>query len=92
MDVCRNFADLNKDGRLTRDGFAIAMHLILGKLAGKDDPTTLPSSMWAVTVPAQHHPAHQNILPHLLTPQGHISSGRKYAHVGHLILHKASCR
>ncbi|KAJ2968562.1 hypothetical protein NUW54_g13180 [Trametes sanguinea] len=40
-----DLADLNNDGRLTRDGFAVAMHLIQGKLAGKDVPTTLPLSL-----------------------------------------------
>lgn len=41
----RDLADMNNDGRLTRDGFAVAMHLIQGKLAGKDIPTTLPPSL-----------------------------------------------
>ncbi|CDO69006.1 hypothetical protein BN946_scf184834.g13 [Trametes cinnabarina] len=40
-----DLADLNNDGRLTRDGFAVAMHLIQGKLAGKDIPATLPLSL-----------------------------------------------
>jgi epidermal growth factor receptor substrate 15 len=41
----RDLADLNDDGRLTRDGFAVACHLIQGKIAGKDIPTTLPTSL-----------------------------------------------
>jgi hypothetical protein len=41
----RDLADLNDDGRLTRDGFAVACHLIQGKIAGKDIPTTLPASL-----------------------------------------------
>jgi epidermal growth factor receptor substrate 15 len=41
----RDLADLNDDGRLTRDGFAVAWHLIQGKIAGKDIPTTLPASL-----------------------------------------------
>lgn len=41
----RDLADMNNDGRLTRDGFAVAMHLIQSKLAGKDIPTTLPPSL-----------------------------------------------
>ena len=41
----RDLADLNNDGRLTRDGFAVALYLIQGKLAGKDIPTTLPASL-----------------------------------------------
>ncbi|EJD02096.1 uncharacterized protein FOMMEDRAFT_124323 [Fomitiporia mediterranea MF3/22] len=40
-----DLADLNNDGRLTRDGFAVAMHLIQGKLAGKDIPAALPLSL-----------------------------------------------
>jgi len=52
----RDLADLNNDGRLTRDGFAVAFHLIQGKLSGKEIPTTLPASlippsMRAVTAP-----------------------------------------
>lgn len=45
MSPPRDLADLNNDGRLTRDGFAVAMHLIQGKLAGKDIPTNLPASL-----------------------------------------------
>ncbi|KAG8974687.1 hypothetical protein FRC05_007021 [Tulasnella sp. 425] len=37
-----DLTDLHKDGRLTQEGFAIAMHLIKGKLAGKEVPETLP--------------------------------------------------
>ncbi|KAJ3481622.1 hypothetical protein NLI96_g7540 [Meripilus lineatus] len=40
-----DLSDLNNDGRLTRDGFAVAMHLIYGKLAGREIPSTLPSSL-----------------------------------------------
>ncbi|KAL5490092.1 hypothetical protein ACEPAI_4925 [Sanghuangporus weigelae] len=40
-----DLADLNNDGRLTRDGFAVAMHLIQGKLAGKEIPAILPVSL-----------------------------------------------
>jgi epidermal growth factor receptor substrate 15 len=41
----RDLADLNNDGRLTRDGFAVAFHLIQGKLSGKEIPRTLPASL-----------------------------------------------
>ena len=41
----RDLADLNNDGRITRDGFAVAFHLIQGKLTGKEIPTTLPASL-----------------------------------------------
>ncbi|KAF8689045.1 Eps15 homology domain, partial [Rhizoctonia solani] len=40
-----DLSDLNKDGKLTRDGFAVAMHLINGKLAGRDIPNELPPSL-----------------------------------------------
>jgi epidermal growth factor receptor substrate 15 len=41
----RDLADINSDGRLTRDGFAIAMYLIHAKLAGKEIPASLPPSL-----------------------------------------------
>ena len=41
----RELSDMSKDGRLTRDGFAIAFHLIQSKLAGKALPATLPPSL-----------------------------------------------
>lgn len=41
----RDLADLHNDGCLTRDGFAVAMHLIQGKLAGKGIPASLPLSL-----------------------------------------------
>lgn len=41
----RDLADLNGDGRLTRDGFAVAMHLIQAKLAGKEVPARLPPTL-----------------------------------------------
>lgn len=40
-----DLADIQGDGRLTRDGFAVAMHLIKGKLAGKNIPPSLPASL-----------------------------------------------
>ncbi|KAF9792085.1 hypothetical protein BJ322DRAFT_10672 [Thelephora terrestris] len=40
-----DLSDLNKEGRLTKDGFAVAFHLIQSKLAGKALPATLPSSL-----------------------------------------------
>lgn len=52
--VCshRDLADSEHDGRLTRDDFAVAMHLIRQKLAGKELPTSgSASSSVSVTVP-----------------------------------------
>lgn len=40
-----DLADLHNDGRLTRDGFAVAMHLTQKKLTGKNIPATLPPSL-----------------------------------------------
>ncbi|THV08040.1 EF-hand, partial [Dendrothele bispora CBS 962.96] len=40
-----DLSDLNNDGRLTRDGFAVAMHLISKKLAGNEVPSTLPPTL-----------------------------------------------
>lgn len=53
-DVSRDLADINNDGRLTRDGFAVAMHLIQKKLAGQEIPDTLPPSL--VPPSARHTP------------------------------------
>ena len=40
-----DLADINNDGRLTRDGFAVAMYLIQKKLAGVEVPDKLPLSL-----------------------------------------------
>ncbi|KAF8556898.1 hypothetical protein OG21DRAFT_1408041 [Imleria badia] len=40
-----DLSDINNDGRLTRDGFAVAMHLIQAKLSGKDIPAVLPQTL-----------------------------------------------
>ena len=45
LSVCRDLADLSNDGHLTREGFAVAMHLIQGKLNGRDIPATIPPSL-----------------------------------------------
>ena len=42
---CRDLVDINGDGKLTRDGFAVALHLINGKLGGKEIPQSLPLSL-----------------------------------------------
>ena len=75
--MCRDLADLNNDGRLTRDGFAVAMHLIMGKLAGKDIPSALPTSlippsMRAAAVPAASpfHPPPSESLKDLIWDDG----------------------
>ncbi|TFK42793.1 hypothetical protein BDQ12DRAFT_676809 [Crucibulum laeve] len=40
-----DLSDINNDGRLTRDGFAVAVHLIQKKLAGGEIPAALPQSL-----------------------------------------------
>lgn len=41
----RDLADMKHEGRLDRDQFAVAMHLINTKLAGGEVPSTLPQSL-----------------------------------------------
>lgn len=41
----RDLADWNHDGRLTREEFTVAMHLVREKLNGQDLPDTLPASL-----------------------------------------------
>lgn len=41
----RDLADSDTDGRLNKDDFAVAMHLIKAALAGKEVPNALPSSL-----------------------------------------------
>ncbi len=45
----RDMADSEHDGRLTREDFAVAMHLIRQKLAGKDLPAAATSTAPAVS-------------------------------------------
>ena len=44
-NISRDLADADADGRLSRDEFAVAMHLIRAKLAGKDVPDSLPPTL-----------------------------------------------
>jgi len=53
----RDLSDMNKDGRLTKDGFAVAFHLIQSKLAGKALPTTLPLSLVPPSLRGSTQPA-----------------------------------
>lgn len=41
----RDLADIRQEGKLDRDEFAVAMHLISSKLAGKELPASLPQSL-----------------------------------------------
>lgn len=49
---CRSLADLNKDGRVDRLEFSIAMKLIKMKLQGQNLPSALPIIMKQPPVPA----------------------------------------
>ena len=73
----RDLADLNNDGRLTRDGFAVAMHLIMGKISGREIPSALPPSLIppsmraaAVTVTSPFHAPPSEPLKDLLWDDG----------------------
>ncbi|KAJ1673635.1 hypothetical protein EV182_004851, partial [Spiromyces aspiralis] len=50
-----DLADINHTGKLSRDEFAVAMHLINSKLAGKELPASLPSLLVPPSMRA--HPA-----------------------------------
>ncbi|TRM59402.1 hypothetical protein BD626DRAFT_550246 [Schizophyllum amplum] len=65
-----DLADVNNDGRLNRDGFAIAMHLIQKKLAGGEIPTTLPQSLIPPFMRA-HAPAAPVQSPFMPATQAH---------------------
>ena len=41
----RDLSDIRQEGKLSKDEFAVAMHLINLKLAGQDVPTSLPPSL-----------------------------------------------
>lgn len=41
----RDLADLDNNGQLTREGFAVAMHLIQKRIAGQELPEVLPPSL-----------------------------------------------
>jgi len=43
--LARDLADMRNDGRLTKDTFAVAMHLINSVLEGKDLPAVLPITL-----------------------------------------------
>ena len=49
-------ADSEHDGQLTRDDFAVAMHLIRQKLAGKELPTPAPTLVQPVASPTPSRP------------------------------------
>ncbi|KAF8894436.1 hypothetical protein BD779DRAFT_1501043 [Infundibulicybe gibba] len=75
-----DLADIHSDGRLTRDGFAVAMHLIQKKLAGVDVPRTLPPSLIPPSLRSNNVPAPppepvKDLFPWDDTPPASASSG-----------------
>ncbi|KAI9323174.1 hypothetical protein BX666DRAFT_1884006, partial [Dichotomocladium elegans] len=80
-----DLADSNQQGRLTRDSFAVAMHLIHRRLKGEPLPTSLPNGLNptsaspaitpAAALPAQQSPAMAAAHPaHYQRQQQHSSS------------------
>ncbi|KAH9997547.1 hypothetical protein BJV77DRAFT_1065167 [Russula vinacea] len=82
-----DLADLNNDGRITRDGFAVAFHLVRRKLTGKEIPTILPASLMPPSMrvvvaptasPFQHLPSDSPAISHpqpmILQPQRTVHS------------------
>nr|XP_019048721.1 hypothetical protein I302_02495 [Kwoniella bestiolae CBS 10118]OCF27651.1 hypothetical protein I302_02495 [Kwoniella bestiolae CBS 10118] len=65
-----DLADIRKEGKLTRDEFAVAMHLINAKLAGQDVPSSLPNSL----VPPSLRDTYGNGAQEVLSSQGPSSA------------------
>ncbi|ODN96331.1 hypothetical protein I350_08357 [Cryptococcus amylolentus CBS 6273] len=57
-----DLADIRKEGKLTRDEFAVAMHLINAKLAGQEVPATLPLSLIPPSLRENFGPGKQEVL------------------------------
>ncbi|KAG6001559.1 hypothetical protein E4U54_001044, partial [Claviceps lovelessii] len=60
-----DLADFNSQGQLTREGFAVAMHLIRQQRSGGGGPlpSTLPPNLLPPSVRAQRQPSHPPFLP-----------------------------
>lgn len=58
----RDLADIRKEGKLTRDEFAVAMHLINVKLSGQEIPTSLPVSLVPPSLREEYGPGKQEVL------------------------------
>ncbi|KAI0371765.1 EF-hand [Pilatotrama ljubarskyi] len=63
MATIWDLADSEHDGRLTKDDFAVAMHLIRRKLAGKELPTRVPSSLLPSSSQRQSSPQAREARP-----------------------------
>ncbi|WVQ76203.1 hypothetical protein IAR50_005867 [Cryptococcus sp. DSM 104548] len=57
-----DLADIRQEGKLTRDEFAVAMHLINAKLAGQETPATLPMSLIPPSLRENFGPGKQEVL------------------------------
>ncbi|TFK67886.1 hypothetical protein BDN72DRAFT_888746 [Pluteus cervinus] len=56
-----DLSDLNGDGKLTKEGFAVAMHLIQKKLAGVEVPDILPSTLIPPSLRAASPPPSEHV-------------------------------
>ncbi|WVO23437.1 uncharacterized protein IAS62_004790 [Cryptococcus decagattii] len=56
-----DLADIRKEGKLTRDEFAVAMHLINLKLSGQEIPTSLPLSLVPPSLRDEYGPGKQEV-------------------------------
>ena len=45
VPMCRNLCDMNQEGKLNPEQFALAMYLVQQKQAGKDPPAALTPDM-----------------------------------------------
>ncbi|KZT03547.1 EF-hand [Laetiporus sulphureus 93-53] len=70
-----DLADVNHDGRLTRDEFAIAMQLIRETIKGKELPSQLPPSL----IPPSLQSSPPSQLPPRESPQGGSTRARSAA-------------
>jgi epidermal growth factor receptor substrate 15 len=57
-----DLADIRQEGKLSRDEFAVAMHLINTKLAGQDIPASLPNSLIPPSLRAEYGSGTQEVL------------------------------
>ncbi|KAJ1721432.1 hypothetical protein LPJ53_004040 [Coemansia erecta] len=68
-----DLADINRNGRMTKDEFAVAMHLINARLAGTPVPDTLPPTL---VPPSMRRAAMTSSSMHNLSPPLRPSSAR----------------
>ena len=67
---CRTLSDIDKDGRLTVEEFAVAMHLVEKAKSGLAMPSTLPSELKPVPGQVKFHTVDR-------VPRGSVDRTRK---------------